>query len=74
MTMLTKARRGALTILNGGPAVAGNETAIDAHGRTVLHLTADWLCEQGLAVRTGAIVEITTLGRQVLMRENAGIA
>lgn len=74
MTTLTKARRGALTILNGGPARYSNQTIITRQGRYVLHVTADWLIEQGFAVRNGLNVEITELGRQQLARENAGIA
>lgn len=75
MSALTKARRGALTILAGGPARYSNETAINAHGRFLYHATADWLIEHGFALRVAdEKVEITMLGRQRLERENAGIA
>lgn len=72
---LTKARLGALAVLNGGPARYSNLTCITAGGRNVYWQSADWLIDNGLAARDeedSGIVWITDAGRAHLRLENAG--
>lgn len=70
---LTKARLGALTVLNGGPARYSNDTVITPDSRCIYWQSADWLIEHGYAERaTGNTVAITAAGTERLRVERQG--
>jgi hypothetical protein len=75
---LTKARRGALHVLSGGPARYSNETIVFAglNGvatRYVHWQAADWLLALEYATRAGDTITITDAGRERLRSEVAGV-
>lgn len=79
-TKLTKARHGALAVLNGGPARYSNLTIIERTSdgqasRNVYWESADWLIDNGYAERAaGGEVIITERGRDRYRAEQQGTA
>lgn len=76
MKPLTKARRGALHVLAGGPARYSNETIVARERASVIRRVdwqaADWLVAESYASRTGETITITEAGRARLRAETTG--